>query len=435
MKWIMTMLLVVAFVYMAVLPVAASDEIVTPAPEQPTEASVVNDSVAIESGKLVIDAGLIEWGGDYLTATDGFILRFGRATASGDTMVYDVNTGRYRLDQAAFTACVKPQPHYRVLAKHVELVPGEYVAFSNVQIQIGRVRIPFLPHLVLLYQDGGYRFPDWLPELTFSEEGLGLKVKAEYLPNLTTSVRGAVEVTTQGGINMEGEGQIQLTEDIVLGADLEYDDYWMGGVELNWREDWITAVRIDSMGGIVNPQFTVQLTERNVAGISYNFLAGVTLATENDSKERHNKMYVQNRVHDRYTVGKLGLAWSLKGTPIWVVGYQAGMESKLALQMDARFNDQWVGQLGYGRTDHWGDLPASFYITQPEEYIEAGFGFHWRNQFDEGWDIEALAQYSLVNQRLNFGKTKFIKAYDCFDVELNVEWVKPQATIGFKLKY
>lgn len=435
MKWKMAILAVLMMLYILIFPLAVRAELSGPGDGHLPEIDPAGGMVSDESGKFILDAGLIEWQDGLLTATEGFILRFEGKTATGDTLTYDMSSGLYRLDQGGFTTCVKSQAHYKILARRMELMPGKYLAFYGVQIQIGQVRIPFLPRLILPYRDGGYQFPDWLPELIYGEDGLGLMLKAEYLPNSTTNLRGALTLTTRGGIDARGELRSQLAKEWLLQGYVEYDDRWTGGIELDWRSDWKAALFADPATGMTQPHFTLEKAERQIAGISYNFLLGVTLITENDLKARHNKVYAQSRIHDSYALGNLGLSWSLEGTPMWIAGYRPAAESRLTLRVDTRLNDQWGGHLGYGRTDHWGALPEKLYVNETEEYVQAGMGFHWRNRLDEGWDVEAQVQYSLLHQRLNFGKTKVVKAYDCFDVELSVEWVKLQAAIGFKLKY
>lgn len=416
----------------------------------------------------VIDAGLLEFGDGYLKVSDGFILTYEGKKIAGDGFLYNIGNGDYLLDEIGFTACIKEDPHYKILAKRLEIYPKERLIFSGMQVYIGKLKLAIPMRFVMMYRDGQYRFPEWLPELFFTaEKGVGVKVSGSYQPWPALETSGTISLSAKSALDVEFKSKFTLMKDVLLSTQFEYDKKWAGNFNLDWRtglkgfsskaswrllteggdekqvyagytlKGWRTGLTLTQLStGELKPEFKVVVPTTKIGGMTHNLAAGVTMVTDKIAKKRHDKVYLVDLIVGQYSFGKSNFAVNFAPTHTWISGY--GVEGRGALNLAGKFtlNSKWNLNAGYERVFRWGvALPEELSEYQPAEYVTAGFNYVNRNQLTEGWELGVQSKYSISNNRFESLQTSIVKAYDCFEIKADVELTKPSVNMGLILKY
>ncbi|AZR73936.1 hypothetical protein BBF96_11360 [Anoxybacter fermentans] len=440
--------------------------------------------------ELILDAGEIEWDGEYLTAKDGFELWLDDKYMKGDELYLDLDTKKYFFNHVSFTGCKKESPHYLIIAKGVKFYPEEKIIFSGVKVKIGKIVFPLPMNLVLKYRDGEYRFPNWFPEIFYSgEKGAGIRIKGFYDFSSDLYAETVLEATTTGDVSFKVKGNYKRGEKLILnaGADydqewtaelngnyligygfalgggVEYDQEWAGNLILNWRQNkegfrgsvnwswkndeevyfgylkngWHSKINVSrNPSGKITPILEVNSPKLNLFGIDYSIMTGVTKVTEKTTTAELNKLYITTSFSDQYMLGQTKLGWSFNPTHVRVDNYGIAGKSKSNIWVQSSLGKRWNLRLGYGRTDRWGViLPAEFDEYTKEEYVEGRLMYHYRNELDEGWDLELKGQYSLESKEYTLGQMRVVRAYDCFDLKAEVDFIDLFIEMGVRLKY
>lgn len=414
----------------------------------------------------VLDAGLIEWGDGYLKAVEGFELIYDGKRIYGEEMYIDTEEDFSLLNSIHFTGCDYDKPHYLIHAKQLEIMPQERLIFTGVRLQYGTLTMPIPFPLVLIYQGGEYRFPQWLPEVIYSaEDGIGVKFNGEYYLSSNFKLSGFLALTSKSGILTELKGNYQVS-DLNLRGNINYDTQWTGQGSVDWREGKLgfrgqylwrftdekeKIQKVDLSYNLSTWQIFTYLHQQDdtswipavevksdgeLNGIKYSWLTGVTKVTEQDTQVSHPKVYTSNSFQDDYQMDQIAFGWKFSPAHVWVPEYGVAGSSQTDLWIKTTNSQGWNGKLGYGRSDRWGEtLPSGWVDIPQEEYVLAEVGYGYRDERDEGWDLEIAGKYSLESEAFTQGDLVLTRALDCQEWRLDFDLIDVSAKIGFKLKY
>ncbi len=419
-----------------------------------------------EDGEIILEAKYLEWGNGYLEASQEFDLWYYGKHLTGDTLSIDILNELYSLNQVSFTACKKSPPHYQILAKRVTIYEKEKIIFSGARIKIGSIIVPMPFDLTLEYHDGHYDFPEWLPELFISlEDGIGVRytMARTFFNKLATTT--TVFATTSGKYQLALNLDYLLAKNLNLSSELIFDQGWDSEIELRWEnkggslggkvgwekqedETEKTNLVIDYLNNGWSTKLTfekelfskfipdVQLSTPmyNLEGINLMVTSGVAL--EKDRQIYHNKVYTTLALKDQYNFGeRVDLGWKLEPGYVWVEDYSDAYNLKSAIWMQANIMPSLDLNVEYGRRDIWGSLPTNLTEWSLEEYVNGGISYSSRNTLDEGWDLDVLAKYNLRNRKFSEIEASITRAFDCYNLEFNIDILHPTMQMGINLKY
>ncbi len=101
---------------------------------------------------------------------------------------------RYSIENAEFTPCILPDPHYQYKAEKIKIYPGEKITGEKISFWWGQKKIFQLPYYVLIYtEDGRLENSVPLPELGFNSKQ-GLIITFDYPYQLNDYSRGNILV-------------------------------------------------------------------------------------------------------------------------------------------------------------------------------------------------------------------------------------------------
>ncbi|MGM0420887.1 MAG: hypothetical protein ACQEQG_07795 [Bacillota bacterium] len=340
------------------------------------------------------------------------------------------------IDQAVFTPCIKPDPHYRFEAEKVIIHPDDKVVAEDVSFYWGETRIFGLDSYVLYYQDdpetGERKLSPPVPtyEIGYdSKKGLFLELEYAYQLFDRTSGRFFYTNTQRGRSRIEAENSTVITEKLELDTEYfqqEIDEPDPEQEELAWEESFKTVLTytpapfFQIKTGYNYLEENLNITEYVFAGWEHELTENLILSGEQQFKQE----YADGQQGQAEVTRPLELALTYDPGPLYL-RYEHDYDFQTAAhRQQYTYNDRLADEINVSFYQDYqdGNLARHSYQVRGSNFL------NWSLRYRDGYNLNYLP-FLTFNRSLPEGFKMAAglgrleeKGYSTGKVEINPSW-------------